>query len=192
VKVFNTGKLKIPGVQNENMLSILLNYIKTIFQPYLLEKIDYKQKCDTVLINSNFNCGFYINQDVLYNLLKYKYNLQCIYDPCYYPGLQCKFYYNYITENMSGQQINNLTIKQNKKSKDNVILSIMIFRTGSILISGNCEEIILNKIYNFIKNLLTDEYEQIYIPNFDVSENKNKNKKMRKKNILINKEYKII
>ena len=27
-------------------------------------------------------------------ILKMKYNLQPIYDPCSYPGIQCKFYYN--------------------------------------------------------------------------------------------------
>ena len=34
----------------------------------------------------------------------------------------------------------------------------MIFRTGSVLIVGKCDEIILNYIYNFIKDILYDEY----------------------------------
>ena len=27
-------------------------------------------------------------------MLKNKYNIQCIYDSCTYPGIQCKFYFN--------------------------------------------------------------------------------------------------
>ena len=52
-----------------------------------------------VLINSNFNCGFNIKRDVLYKILKYEYNIPTIYDPCMYPGIQCK--YNYEIKNGS-------------------------------------------------------------------------------------------
>ena len=34
----------------------------------------------------------------------------------------------------------------------------MIFRTGSVLIVGKCNETILNYIYNFIKDLLAKEF----------------------------------
>jgi hypothetical protein len=57
------------------------------------------------LINSNFNCGFFINREALYDILKFKYNLQSIYDPCSYPGIQCKFYYNPDVGFQNGSQI---------------------------------------------------------------------------------------
>jgi len=92
IKVFNTGKLEIPGIQTDYIFEcVLLNIIKTI-QPFLPTTLGYKQISDTVLINSNFNCGFYINREVLFDILKFKYNIQCIYDPCSYPCIQCKFY----------------------------------------------------------------------------------------------------
>jgi hypothetical protein len=34
-----------------------------------------QEKSETVLINSNFRCGYYINREKLYNLLKYKYKI---------------------------------------------------------------------------------------------------------------------
>jgi hypothetical protein len=37
----------------------------------------------------------------------------------------------------------------------------MIFRTGSVLIVGKCNELILNEIYIFIKNILETQYEKI-------------------------------
>ena len=95
VKVFNTGKLEIPGIQDDNVFEMILQMVIDILQPNMQEKLSYKENtCETVLINSNFNCGFYINRESLYDILKYKYNIQSIYDPCSYPGIQCKFYFN--------------------------------------------------------------------------------------------------
>jgi hypothetical protein len=46
-------------------------------------------------INSNFDCGFYINRDKLHGILRSeKYGIESAYDPCSYPGVKCKFYYN--------------------------------------------------------------------------------------------------
>ena len=186
-KFFNTGKLEIPGIKDDIVYSEILEFILILLRPILGENLNYSKKNEIVLINSNFNCGFYINQEVLYNRLKYKYKIQCIYDPCCsYPGLQCKFYYNYITDNMSGHQTNNMTIKENKKSENDVIISFMIFRTGSVLISGKCDEKTINKVYVFIKNILLKEYSKIFIKNNDNNKNKLKNKKIRKKTILVN------
>jgi hypothetical protein len=37
----------------------------------------------------------------------------------------------------------------------------MIFRTGSVLIVGKCDELILKEVYNFLKKLLYDKYSDI-------------------------------
>jgi hypothetical protein len=186
-KFFNTGKVEIPGIQNDDLYNEILDFILVLLKPLLTDDLHYIKTNEIVLINSDFNCGFYINQEVLYNILKYKYNIQCIYDPCSYPGLQCKFYYNYILEDMSGHQTNNMTIKENKKSENDVIISFMIFRTGSVLISGKCNEIVINKVYNFIKNMLLQEHSKIFIKNNKNIKNKIKNKKLRKRTIYVKK-----
>ena len=133
------------------------------FKPF--PKTNYNlNKIETVLINSNFNCGFYIDRDNLYNLLKSKYNLNVSYDPCSYPGIQCK----YIIKNCK--------------------LSFMIFRTGSVLIVGKCSEKILYEVYETIKNILIEEH--INIASKTVVEEKKKvkeEKKVKKKIIYISK-----
>ena len=53
-----------------------------------------KHKIETVLINSNFTCGYYIDRNKLYHILKFTYGINSAYDPCSYPGIQCEFYYN--------------------------------------------------------------------------------------------------
>ena len=91
--------------------------IEDKLQPHTNEELCYKENtCETVLINSNFNCGFYINREALYDILRYKYNIQSIYDPCSYPGIQCKFYFNPDVDIQNGCQIS----QDNKELYKNV------------------------------------------------------------------------
>ena len=72
VKVFNTGKLEIPGIQNDNLLHKVLTLLVDELTPFIDTELTYfKDKSETVLINSNFNCGYYIDRDKLHDLLKY-------------------------------------------------------------------------------------------------------------------------
>ena len=184
IKVFNTGKLEIPGIQNEEIFEMVLTNIINTIQPFMEEPLGYNQKSDTVLINSNFNCGFYINREILFDILKFKYNIQCIYDPCSYPGIQCKFYYNPDVSFQTGSQIS----QEDKNTYKNIVtVSFMIFRTGSILIVGMCDENVLYTIYEFLKLLLVKEFskisQKIITPENTIS--KDKKKKIRRKNITI-------
>jgi hypothetical protein len=188
VKVFNTGKLEIPGIQNDNTFQILLQQVLTILQPYFDDNLSYKPDTEeTVLINSNFNCGFYINREVLFDVLKFKYNIQAIYDPCSYPGIQCKFYFNPDVEFQNGCQIS----EENKDLYKNIKeVSFMIFRTGSVLIVGKCDETLLLSIYEFLKIILNNEYKNICQSYSTGDDNqvftlKDKTKKVRRKNIII-------
>jgi hypothetical protein len=186
IKVFNTGKLEIPGIQTDYIFEQVLLNIVNVLKPYIGETLGYKETSTTVLINSNFNCGFYINREVLYDILRFKYNIQCIYDPCSYPGVQCKFYYNPDTnqEEQTGGQISE---EDKLKYKNISHVSFMIFRTGSILIVGMCDDNVLYIIYEFLKKVLIEEYDKIKQPmlNFQII-NKDKKKKLRKKLIIVN------
>jgi TATA-box binding protein (TBP) (component of TFIID and TFIIIB) len=186
IKVFNTGKLEIPGIQNDELLIIVLDNLIKILKPFVNEgDIHYlKEKTETVLINSNFNCGYYINREKLFDILKYKYKINSSFDPCSYPGIQCEFYYDIEKDNNTGRQINNIDITNNS---DNIFkISFMIFRTGSVLIVGKCDEHILYNIYNFIKKILEDEYLDIVTNNIDTESVVKKKKQVRKKIIYVN------
>ena len=183
IKVFNTGKLEIPGVQSEPMFEKVLSHIIDILQPFYLTPLSYFEHSDTVLINSNFNCGFYINREILFDIIKNKYNIQAIYDPCSYPGIQCKFYYNNDIGIQTGMQITS----ENKDKYTNITeVSFMIFRTGSVLIVGMCDENVLFDIYHFLKALLKTEFKNICQKIISASDLANKKiKKIRKKTIHI-------
>ena len=59
----------------------------------------------------------------------------------------------------------------------------MIFRTGSILIVGKCSESTLIMAYQFIKDLLYNEYDDISMSGVIEKVDPKKNTKVRKKTI---------
>merc|ERR1711965_347171 len=154
-----------PGIQKDSTLYITLDLVVKLLKPYCSKELSYiKENISTVLINSNFTCNYYIKRQVLAEILKYQYKIHVVFDPCSYPGIQCKFYYN--SNNLEHNGVCKCEKRCNKKGKGTganqcLEISFMIFRTGSILIVGHCDENILNIIYNFLKNMLHKEYSNI-------------------------------
>jgi hypothetical protein len=147
IKVFNTGNMKIIGVKDHHHLrravQVLVGFLKT--QAPALEYLETSE--EPVLINSNFQCGFFIKRDELYNHLR-RHGICASYDPCSYPGIKCVVYYD-----EAGVV---------HKSATGTPVSIMIFRTGSVLIVGKCTDAILPHIYDFITPILTGAYKDVH------------------------------
>ena len=172
--------------------------ILDIIQPYLTTELDFIENNteDNVLINSNFNCGYYINREKLQSILRSdKYKIECAYDPCSYPGVKCKYYFNnelgFDTDLQNGQILPEDRAMKMSELDDNkkyTEVSFMIFRTGSCLIVGNCSERVLKFIFEFIRNILTVEYPHINVVNDDLS-TKVKKTKSRKKTIHMTQQY---
>lgn len=228
VKVFNTGRMAIPGIVNDELLESTKILLLDILQPNFDDKIELiseeespevfrlvkgkknketnkKEKShfekvkakSNVLINSNFNCGFYIQQEKLRAVLRNKYKLNPTYDPSMYPGVKCKFYYNNNLPEDHSIQFGHLEKSDQDVTMtelDELVLekytkvSFMIFRTGNCLIVGNCTKQILNYVYEFVKNILTTEY-LIIRANQDVPVAKIKKHKPRKKMVKFTQNY---
>lgn len=170
VKVFNTGKLELPGIRNDKELRMVYNMIEII-----LSKTIDREKTEIVLINSNFNCGFGIKREELYKILKNKYNIAAVYDPCSYPGIQCKLYFDK----------DNTILDQQMLDKNSNYISFMIFRTGSVLIVGKCNEDMLIKAYNYLVYILNNEHININDINTTISVKNPISKKTKKRSIYI-------
>ena len=231
VKVFNTGKMAIPGIVDDELLETTKGVLLQILQPSfeqtlqlipasesaLVKKLvkgkketevndkgvvvkkkshfEYVKPKGNVLINSNFNCGYYIQQEKLKAVLRDKYKLNPSYDPSMYPGVKCKYYYNNTlsAEKQTGvlsESDQNVTLTeldemtQEKYTK----VSFIIFRTGNCLIVGNCSKEILTFVFEYVKGILMEEYEMIRALN-DVPVVKLKKNKPRKKLITFSKDY---
>lgn len=139
-KVFNTGKLSFPGMVTDRLMELTVKTLLLELNSVSHEEINIKPNTiETVLVNSNFTCGFYINRDKLADILKSKYNIPVYYDSCSYPGIQCKY----------------------KFMENKTTMSFMIFRTGSVLIVGKCNDEELYNVYEFIKEILIAEYNAV-------------------------------
>jgi hypothetical protein len=196
IKVFNTGKMEIPGIVDKTLLNIVKTELLQHLKKYIGDDIDFVNTDieHNVLINSNFNCGFYINRDKLHNIMKgSKYGLETSYDPCSYPGVKCKYYYN-IDKSWEEQNGKIARIDNNMTTNDIILsnkyleISFMIFRTGSCLIVGNCNEEVLRFVYNYIVNMLFSEHHEICIQNKEKFV-KIKNEKKKKKKIVVDYNY---
>jgi hypothetical protein len=211
VKVFNTGKLEIPGIQDATILNKVLTLLVEILTPFVIKEVPLKfldNKSETVMINSNFSCGYYINREKMYKLLKYKYKINSNFDPCSYPGIQCEFYHDARLDAQHGIQPNAIgpnavgpnAIGPNAIGPNaigpNAIgatqshvnkVSFMIFRTGSVLIVGKCSEEMLYEIYNFLTRMFTTDFDEIkgILTQPVNTEKKEKQRKLRKKTILV-------
>jgi hypothetical protein len=109
--------------------------------------------------------------------------------------VKCKFYFNqdigFDKEKQNGQiieQDRGMKMSELNETKKYTEVSFMIFRTGSCLIVGNCSEEILVFIFDFIKNILKNEYQNISVDN-DKHLTKIKKTKLRKKTILISQNH---
>jgi hypothetical protein len=121
-----------------------------------------------------------------------KYRIESAYDPCSYPGVKCKFYFNnelgFDSPHQNGQILEEdrrMKMSELGDNKKYTEVSFMIFRTGSCLIVGNCSERILKFIFEFIKQILKNEYSNISVDN-DKQLIKAKKPKLRKKMIYTN------
>lgn len=201
LKLFNTGKMEIPGIQNDEMLFNSIWIMAKLIHPFLLEQgcvsqniseIFHKTSIDTVFINSNFNCGYFIKRSKMFDILRDEYNIICLYDPCSYPGIQAKFYYN---ENQVKKKNNDdykitgqckCETRCGKKNGQCKEISFMIFRTGSVLILGHCEFEVIEIIYLFLKKMFEDHY--FVLNDGIVTDTKHKKvNRVIKKKIIINK-----
>ena len=192
VKVFNTGKMEIPGVINDEILELVKSRIVQLIKPFVKDPLDFVTMAQesNILINSNFNCGYFLNRDTLHSILRSsKYGIETTYDPCSYPGVKCKFYYDNRIGSDHTQQTGQI-LQEDRGMKMSEIggnknyteVSFMVFRTGSCLIVGNCSEKILYIVFNFIKNVLKNEYSAICVPSNEETV-KIKKPKIRKRTV---------
>lgn len=148
--------------------------------PIFDDTLEYKLGNKKIeLINSNFTTNYSINNTILHQLLNTKYKIFSSYEPNDYPGVKNKFYWN-----------NNKTIQDGicncdipcvslgKRSKCTQI-TISIFQSGSIIITGAKSIPQIKHAYSFINKLLKEEFDLVYIHK-TINNNEYKTNEMRK------------
>jgi TATA-box binding protein (TBP) (component of TFIID and TFIIIB) len=202
LKIFKNGSITLSGVKEFeegyaaiNTLIRILKMYPEIFDGEDLDKL-ICNKFDPVLINSNFTVKYKINVNKLYNILLEKYNYFVSFDRDDYQGLKIFYWFN---NNQTNKGICCCKKKKCIRGKnrhgngegDCVRVCVVVFPTGKILINAakTLEQIQL--VYDFIINLLNENYieiRQFCIKNLDnnqiVKKNEKNKIKLRKVKIL--------
>ena len=142
--------------KNKNIVKCNINDIKLV---------NFK----VCLINADFVINFEIKRNILYELLKKKYKIMVSYEPDYYQGVNSKFYWNkrWNSEfNYSGICRCSKGSGCNGKGEGNgdgdcKKVTIAIFQSGKIIITGSKNYCQTRDAYMFINEILDENYELI-------------------------------
>jgi TATA-box binding protein (TBP) (component of TFIID and TFIIIB) len=167
MKIFKNGNIQMTGIKNIDdgieCVNLLIKFIKdqnTIENTIVLSKdemilTNYKVQ----LINSDFKINMQIKREVLYKILICEYNIVCSYEPCIYPGVKIQYFWN---ENINGQCVCEEHCSTKKKKAICKKITIAVFQSGCIIITGANTISQINDSYNFICKIIYDNYNILY------------------------------
>lgn len=189
IKIFNNGNLQLTGLKKReegiHSINILMEAIKNVHQQFgdILPEIDGDtiefNNFDIVLINSDYSARFKIKRDKLHEILVNNYNLYASYEPCIYPGVNSKYYWNsdyknypnkgvcYCSSNCNGKG-NGCGDGQCKK------ITISIFQSGNVIITGARTFEQIQASYIFINDVFKKNFTSIKRKNIPFSDNSSK------------------
>ncbi len=158
VKLFKNGSIQMTGVKSiMDCVDVLkkvccdLKKVKAVIQrkknSQIVQKpfatntdaisLDKVNKLKVVMINSGFNIGFRVDREKLYKLML-RQKVECVYEPCVHACVNIKYNYN-----------------------DTDTISIFVFESGAIIITGAKTKDHIEKAYDFITEKLCVSYKSI-------------------------------
>lgn len=166
LKIFNNGKFQMTGVkgidQGETAINIVNNYVKSLpsnIKENILDNTDPQIKdLEIGMINSDFNCGFKINRELLHRIV-ISMGFYSSFEPSIYPGVNIKYYYNPV--DFGGICNCNCICDGKGKNGNCKKITVAVFNSGSIIITGAKSGDHLRKAYEFINKIINDRKEEI-------------------------------
>ena len=165
LKIFNNGRIQMTGLKNEsqgiNTIKIVTDAINQLpdFKKESIFKTD-QLICPwtkTVLINSDFDMGYKIDREALHRLI-IEAGYFSSFESCIYPGVNIKYYYNELLQNKGICKCESMC---NGKGHDGECkkITIAVFNSGKIIITGGCSYHHIEVAYGFISNFINDNEE---------------------------------
>lgn len=162
VKLFNNGNVQMTGVKSEEEGKKTIDYLIEIITERCettpdivsdikkIENINYRIR----LINSDFKVNYEIRLDHLYKLVTLQHKIVCSYEPCIYPGAKIEYYFptNGFCE---------CTKFCNGKSDTCKKITIVVFQSGCIIITGANKIEHIEVAYAFICDILKNNRSKV-------------------------------
>ena len=170
MKIFNNGRIQMTGIKKESQgyetIEIFLKQIHKISEDNKIQifdsnEINQIEAIETVLINSDFDIYHEVNRELLHRLIV-DHGYYSSYEPCTYPGVNIKYYYNPIKTNFG---ICDCEKPCNGKGKDNTCkkITIAVFKSGKIIITGGRNKDNIDSAYKFITEFIQENKDKILI-----------------------------
>ena len=148
------------GVTSEEYSKSVLQWLINIFHSFekpLSEKPLQIERFSVQLLNSDYKMNSLVRRDELHKILVNQYKLFSTLETTIYQGINTKYYYNEKVEKKDGicwcehvcsGQGDGKTLGNCKR------ITIAIFQTGSVIITGARNHNQLNEAYEFINKIL--------------------------------------
>jgi TATA-box binding protein (TBP) (component of TFIID and TFIIIB) len=193
VKLFNNGKITLTGSKEESdgykACCVLLDELKKDKDLFINETSENIEKLeilnfDTTMINSNYSLNFKLDLDILFNCIeKESEDIAKVYDSDKYRGLKIGYFWN----DKKGNKQDGIC-KCSKKCKGKgkgtqngecKKVTIAVFKSGSIIITGGRTNQQTYQAYDFLNNLVKKYYEEIMkVSIVDLVQEKNKSEEI--------------
>jgi TATA-box binding protein (TBP) (component of TFIID and TFIIIB) len=167
VKLFANGGIQMTGVQSEEFAHKTILWLHEQFCS-LKENVfagpSSVCKVSVQLINTDYLVSHNINQEALHSLLCDKYNLFSMLDKTIYQGVNTKYFYN-TTNNKPGicsckKPCKGQGTGEGEGQCKRITLSV--FRTGTIIITGARNMKQIETTYNFINKVFEDNSNNVF------------------------------
>lgn len=165
VKIFPNGKIQIAGLNNIKSCAYIIRKVNNKCKEFYENPDNSKiSNVKIAMINSDFKITQNLNLTTFCDLLS-NYSIQSngnflsiVYQPIKYPAINTKFICD---ENL--EEYYEHIYKHSLKKKFSKTISILIFRSGSIIITGgdNINEYL--SVYKYILNLININFKNISI-----------------------------
>jgi TATA-box binding protein (TBP) (component of TFIID and TFIIIB) len=172
-KIFKNGNVQMTGIRNiyqgQGVIDYIISQVKLIHihKPEVVCNVDELKNTNysVRLINCDFRTGLEFKRDKLYKIILTDYNISCTYEPCIYPGVKIQYAFNndnekrdgccYCDKYCSGKGCGNGNTQCKK-------ITIAVFQSGCIIITGGQSIEQINEAYAFICNCIRKNISEIY------------------------------
>lgn len=176
MKIFPNGNIQMTGIKDisdgRNIVNVLIELIKDIYNNGHHDVVECITNIQNVnylvrLINTDYRVGFDVKRDTLYKVMQKNYEHLCSYEPCIYPGVKIQFYWNIENPTNDGICHCRTCCSDRKKSGsgkgngDCRKVTIAVFQSGCVIITGSQDLEQVQICYNFINDILFRHREEI-------------------------------
>jgi len=170
IKIFANGGFQMTGITSEDYSKLVLEWLIEKFKSFttsISETPLKMEKFSVQLLNSDYKVNGLVRRDELHKILVNQYRLFSTLETTIYQGINTKYYFNEKSKVKNGicmcyKICNGQGDGKNEGACKRI--TIAIFQTGSIIITGARNTNQLNEAYDFINSIIKAHAKEVLKP----------------------------